>query len=798
MKLFSGVVAASLTTYVAARNDIREVITKLEGMVSDNEQAVKDDRKAQAEYKCYCDANEEEVTTAIEQGEERTALLSANIEKLQGSSGKLSMEVADLTDALARNAQEQKEAKKVRKDQNEAYKAAKADFEAAQKQVNAAIATLNGVGADLTADDSDQAGNDANTKLLRRDGAFLSKGSVIKMGKSMKQALRFASALVEKKSDRQTLLSFLDTSAPQYSTQSGAVMGILKNMADTFIANLEDALATETAQQTAHDKLIETKEEERINFEDLKEKAETKLGENDTELADRESRFKKQSATLASNKTFKEELVASCKESADAYQARKTMRAGEAAALSQALAILSSDAASDTFDDRAGIDSTGFIQVHRQKTLSPKQSVVKSLLSASKKVKSLRLASLAAKVGSISGMQYLFKAIDKMIENIEAEADSDKAQYDDCAAALHDVDGTKYQEATEKGSVPTAITDAKNTIDDLKADILQLEGEISDAKTDLGQAQTDLSDNQTSQETATKDRADARKAFEENVANLDQSTVILNKAIEVLTAHFDKQAEHEEGVANAFIQQPHVSHADKVAAQAAKDERAAMLDGPSDAAIEKKGEVQGDSAKVLVNSDEQGKVVIGMLEGLVTKYADNKDAAILEEMGSAEGVLETSADYVAGARLDYENLMESLKETEKDLKDSIKTLKATITKKDIEREEAESQKRTTEDELGASEALKKAREEGGCTFINENFDTREANRKTETDALKSAVKTLKGSAAFKNKVRSDEVASFGECKEHCVDGTNNADCQACLAGVSVKGFCTNHADTPGC
>lgn len=258
----------------------------------------------------------------------------------------------------------------------------------------------------------------------------MSKGSVIKMGKSMKQALRFASALVEKKSDRQTLLSFLDTSAPQYSTQSGAVMGILKNMADTFIANLEDALATETAQQTAHDKLIETKEEERINFEDLKEKAETKLGENDTELADRESRFKKQSATLASNKTFKEELVASCKESADAYQARKTMRAGEAAALSQALAILSSDAASDTFDDRAGIDAPQvFIQVHRQKTLSPKQSVVKSLLSASKKVKSLRLASLAARVGSISGMQYLFRAIDKMIENIEAEADSDKAQY---------------------------------------------------------------------------------------------------------------------------------------------------------------------------------------------------------------------------------------------------------------------------------------------------------------------------------------------------------------------------------
>lgn len=61
---------------VAARNDIREVISKLEGMVSDNEQAVTDDRKAQAEYKCYCDANEEEVTAAIEQGEERTALTS--------------------------------------------------------------------------------------------------------------------------------------------------------------------------------------------------------------------------------------------------------------------------------------------------------------------------------------------------------------------------------------------------------------------------------------------------------------------------------------------------------------------------------------------------------------------------------------------------------------------------------------------------------------------------------------------------------------------------------------------------
>merc|ERR1719171_2037759 len=85
---------------------------------------------------------------------------------------------------------------------------------------------------------------------------------------------------------RRSLESFLQ--APftgTYTSQSGEIVGILKNMRDTFKANLASARAAEKAAVEAHEKFTKIKKEEYETMKAAYEEKQGKLGENDDELA---------------------------------------------------------------------------------------------------------------------------------------------------------------------------------------------------------------------------------------------------------------------------------------------------------------------------------------------------------------------------------------------------------------------------------------------------------------------------------------------------------------------------------
>merc|ERR1719324_2039225 len=86
--------------------------------------------------------------------------------------------------------------------------------------------------------------------------------SLMKLKSSVTQALKAASSFV-KPGQKQKMESFLQ--APftgTYTAQSGEILGILKSMKETFEANLEAAIKAEDAAIKAHEKFMETKQEE--------------------------------------------------------------------------------------------------------------------------------------------------------------------------------------------------------------------------------------------------------------------------------------------------------------------------------------------------------------------------------------------------------------------------------------------------------------------------------------------------------------------------------------------------------
>merc|ERR1719326_2629372 len=174
--------------------------------------------------------------------------------------------------------------------------------------------------------------------------------------------------LLDKKQNA-VLSSFLQ--APftgTYSSQSGEVMGIIKNMKDTFEENLADARKTEKKQKKEFDEFMEVKQNAFDEMSALYDEKQSLLGDNDDELASRRKALANAEEQKDIKEKFLEGLLPLCKERTKEYEVRKALRANEDAALAEALAILNSDAAFGTFQK---VDATDFLQrsaVHRHDT----------------------------------------------------------------------------------------------------------------------------------------------------------------------------------------------------------------------------------------------------------------------------------------------------------------------------------------------------------------------------------------------------------------------------------------------
>merc|ERR1712156_31446 len=210
---------------------------------------------------------------------ETIGLLESKIEGLQASTGLLSEEVAKLDADIASNKEATKQAIALRKKENEAFVAFSEDMTSAIASMKEAIEVLAEVGADQTMEKAAQ----GHTQYM----ADFKGASLLKLQTTIKKAL-MASTLASNGLDSKTKVrveSFLQ--APftgTYSAQSGEVVGILKDMRDTFERNLNAARLKEAAAQEAHEKYLKAMEESYAS----KQK---ELAANDGGLADKKEKL---------------------------------------------------------------------------------------------------------------------------------------------------------------------------------------------------------------------------------------------------------------------------------------------------------------------------------------------------------------------------------------------------------------------------------------------------------------------------------------------------------------------------
>merc|ERR1719409_1266451 len=190
-----------------------------------------------------------------------------------------------------------------------------------------------------------------------------------------------------------------------------------------------------------------------------------------------------------------------------------------------------------------------------------------------------------------------------------------------------------------------------------------------------------------------------------------------------------------------------------------------------------------EDAEFADSQSGNGNKVIDMLTFIAKETKDEKETAISTE----ESAVDT-----------FDGEMKTAKDAEKGMMEAIDGFKLDLADTEKSLQEANAELSTTTDEHTAT--VKYLDDiEPGCTFIQTNYDGRKQAREAETAALENAVSTLKATPIFQRFLAEAEKEAMGKCASLCEgEKEPEAECQACLQGVSVFGYCVTNPDTPGC
>merc|ERR1719174_34887 len=170
--------------------------------------------------------------------------------------------------------------------------------------------------------------------------------------------------------------AFLQADAPA----SGEIFGILKQMKETFEANLAASQKEEMTNQKAYEDLKAAKEEEIAAGQSMLDTKTVELGTVDEKNAMSKEDLDDTQNTLAADQEFLAALKEHCASLDSEYEERTKTRQAEIGATSKALAFLSSDEAHDLFSR-----SMGFTQTSIRRHSARRESVYAQLKEASKR-----------------------------------------------------------------------------------------------------------------------------------------------------------------------------------------------------------------------------------------------------------------------------------------------------------------------------------------------------------------------------------------------------------------------------
>jgi len=486
----------------AKNRPVSKVITLLKDMLATLDSEAKEDQAIYNSMACWCETNDKEKTKAIADAEDRIRLLQTAIEMGTAKAAKLDAEIKQLEKEIAANKEALATATTLREKEL-------SEFNAEEKELLETIRALD----------------EAVTTLSKHHQSFLEIPAVHRLNMAArlqqlteKHQIQLLGRL--SRSEEKVLSSFIQQ-APhlqEYAPQSGEIFGILKNMKETFEANLNDAQKDEARAQKAFEELRAAKEYEIDAGQKLALVKSEQLADTRDKLAVDKEDLRTTTDALSADEQFLLKLKEKCSLTDKEMEERMIHRQAEMSAVSKAIQILSTDDAKDLTSR-----TLGFLQVTDFGEAPRRSKAAKFLTAASQKTHNRQLAALAVQV-RLDAFTKVKAAIDKMIAELQTQQSQEALHRNNCITSLNTNKKDEQKNKQKKSDLEAKIDRLNDHIKQLTANIEQLGVEIFEVNVNLKRAG--------------EDRERASKLFQTTIADQRETQALLTKALGVLQGFY--------------------------------------------------------------------------------------------------------------------------------------------------------------------------------------------------------------------------------------------------------------------
>merc|ERR1719271_380145 len=474
-----------------------------------------EDEEVYEKVACWCQTNDKDKTTAIADAESRITQLTSTIEEDTATSARLNTEIKNLDAEVAKKTEALDKATALRKEEL-------AEFNAEEKDMLQSIGALKSAITVL---------GKHNAEFLQVPSETVMNVAVMIQGQFRKHAQLVDSIVTP--AQRKAVTAFVqapssyleEQAAPgfgqSYAPQSGAIFGILKQMKETFETNLATSQKEEMAGQEAYEDLKAAKETEIAAGQDQVATKTQELADTDEHLAQAKQDLEDTRNALDADQKFLMNLKETCQNTDAEWAERQKARQEEIKGCGEALSILSSDDAHDTFTK-----TFNFVQVRMVE--SGAASKAESLLfAAAKKTGRPRLAALASRM-RLDAFGKLVDDIDGMVKDLKKEKADDIKHKDYCVEALHKNDMAQDKKTKEIEKLDAKLSMLTEQIEELTKSIAALKKEVAEMAVQLKRAG--------------EDREAENADFQTVVSDQRATQKLLTNALDVLKAVYDKKA----------------------------------------------------------------------------------------------------------------------------------------------------------------------------------------------------------------------------------------------------------------
>ena len=502
-------------------NPITRVAELLEGLAKKVQMDGEAEQELYDHYKCWCQKVINGKSASIDANKQRIAELAAYIDDLTSGRVELTSERTTLEAEIKELEKTIAEETTMREKEHEDYLAAKDEMDKAVAALEAATTTLT----DATADHQEGVLSALKSKLqhvMHVGEGFLAKKDLSGLAKALD-----VPDVDWKKLNRDA------TFKKKYKARSGEIQDILGDMLNTFKDNRDEAVAAEDKAKTDYDALMSAKNDQ---LDAAKQALLDKAGEtgargealatSEAEKGDLEGQNERDEGFLADTKS-------ACETKASEWSERKRLRAEEIASINEAIGILRSDDARDTFTK--SFDSQSFVQLSKKHDHRRKLGLAMIRKTAAKTNDS-RLAALStllamkedppAEINEADPFVEVISAIDNMLAELKTEEETDLANKERCEK--------ERMENTQKAKMTSKKIDTNTeTIDRLTAQIAAAEKKIKEIEDEVADLE--------SQKTAAGDqRAKENTEYLAAKSDDEKAVELVGQAVSVLTGFYEK------------------------------------------------------------------------------------------------------------------------------------------------------------------------------------------------------------------------------------------------------------------